>query len=79
LGLIERLKTSGEEASARARETLQEGKLRQGLVDAYAALGSEVYGLVREGQLADSRLDAATERIRELEDQLARATGGRIR
>lgn len=74
MGLIDRLKASGEEASARARETLQERQLGQELADAYGALGSQVYGLVRDGDLVDARLDAATERIRELEDQLAATT-----
>jgi hypothetical protein len=79
LGLIDRLKLVGEEASARARETVLEVQLRQDLADAYGALGAEVYGLVRNGALVDSRLAGATERIRELEDQLARETGMEIR
>lgn len=79
MGLIDRLKTAGEEASARAHETLLEVQLRQDLADAYLALGRKVYGFVRDGALVDSRLVAASERIRELEDQLARATGAMIR
>jgi hypothetical protein len=79
LGLIDKLKDAGEQASSRARGTVQEVQLRRDLAEAYGELGRKAYALVREGALTDARLLAPIERVRELEGQLASSTGADIR
>jgi hypothetical protein len=66
----EEVKTGAGEASARARETVQDAQVRRELQHAYTDLGRTTYTLVDEGSLKDERLDHAVQRIRELGSQL---------
>ena len=68
--LIDKLKTAGEECSARARESVEEAPLRRELAQAYGELGRAAFVLIEQGALADATLAAAGERIRGLERRL---------
>ena len=70
MGLIDQLKTAGEQVAAGARETVQEAQLRHDLAEAYGELGRVAFGLLEEGALADGRLAPGSRRIRELQTQL---------
>lgn len=76
MGLIDRMKTSAEQATSRARESVQEAQLRHELGQAYGELGRSAYGLVDEGSLADERLAAEAGRVRDLEARLAALAAG---
>jgi hypothetical protein len=78
MGFMDKLKAGAEEvkvgageASARARDTVQDAQLRRDLAQAYAELGRTTYTLVDEGALHDERLDHAVQRIRDLGVQLS--------
>lgn len=84
MGLIDKLRVTSEEASARARETVQEtqitqdvAQVRQDLARAYAALGRASFALIEQGTLTDERVVAHGEEIRALEDRLAAITAQR--
>jgi len=70
VGLIDKLKSAGEEASARARESVEETQLRRELAQAYGELGRAAFALIEQGALAEATLVAAGERIRGLEGRL---------
>ncbi|MGH2874106.1 MAG: hypothetical protein ACRDL5_16790 [Solirubrobacteraceae bacterium] len=70
MSLIDKLKAGADEATARARETVQDTQLKHELGQAYGELGRAAYALIEEGglpQAADSRLSGAVERVRRLE------------
>ena len=78
MGFMDKLKAGAEEvkvgageATARARDTVQDAQLRRDLAQAYAELGRTTYTLVDEGSLHDERLDHAVRRIRDLGVQLS--------
>jgi len=70
MGLIDKLKDAGEQATASARESLQETQLRHDVTQAYAELGRASYQLLVEKTLADHRLQPHVDRIGELKRQL---------
>ena len=78
MGFMDKLKAGAEEvkvgageATARARDTVQEAQLRRDLAQAYTELGRTTYTLVDEGSLQDERLDREVQRIRDLGVQLS--------
>ena len=71
MGLIERLTAAGQQATASARETLEETQLRRDLARAYDDLGRTTSELIQRGALRDDRLARAARRIGELEARLA--------
>ena len=68
--LIEKLKEGAEQATNRARESVQETQLRHDLAEAYRELGRATFALLEQGVLEDKRLTSGAEQIRELEGQL---------
>jgi hypothetical protein len=78
MGFMDKLKAGAEEvkvgagqATARARDTVQDAQLTRELAQAYSDLGRTTYKLVDEGSLHDERLDHAVQRIRDLGVQLS--------
>lgn len=77
MGVIDKLKAGADEATARARETVQDTQLKHELGQAYGELGRAAYALVLEGGmtdpqgLRDPRFSAAVERVHGLESRLA--------
>ena len=71
MGLIDQLKSAGDQASSRARKTVEETQLKHELTLAYGALGEIAYGLVERGVVSDAGLSAGAERIRSLRTRLA--------
>lgn len=77
MGLIDKLKAAGEEASARARASVEEAQLRRELTQAYRELGRAAFELIEQGALAEATLAASGERIRGLERRLTTLEVGR--
>lgn len=71
MGLIEKLKEGAEQATNRARESVQETQLRHDLLHAYEELGRATCALLDQGLLEHAQLTSGAERINELEKQLA--------
>jgi hypothetical protein len=71
MGLIDKLTSAGEQATASARESLHESQLRHDLAHAYGELGRLTYGLLEAGALADVRLVSGADAVRALERELA--------
>lgn len=77
MGLIDKLKAGADEATARARETVQDTQLKHELGQAYGELGRAAYALVLEGAMTDAeglggpRFSAAVERVHGLEGRLS--------
>ena len=69
--MIDKLKAGAEQATSRARESVQEAEVRHDLGQAYGELGRIAFALVEQGALTDGRLVSFTERIRGLEEQVA--------
>ncbi len=77
MGLIDRLTSAGQQASAGARATVEEADLRRSLARAYDRLGRRAFALIEQGTLRDARLASASEEVRALERRLAAITAGR--
>lgn len=71
MGMIDKLRAGAEQATSRARESVQEAQLRHDLGAAYGDLGRITFALVERGALSDGQLTSPAARIRELETQLA--------
>ena len=71
MGLIDQVKAGAEQATSRARESVQEAQLRHELGQAYGELGRTAFGLIEQRALDEQRLAAPAERVRTLEAQLA--------
>jgi len=71
MGLIDRLKVAGEQASSGARESVHEADLRQDLAQAYGDLGRRTFALIENGALTGETLATSSEEIRTLKRQLA--------
>lgn len=67
MGLIERLKTAGEQASSQARQSVREAQLGSELARAYDQLGRAAFALIERGALSDARLARAANRVRALQ------------
>jgi hypothetical protein len=74
--LFERAKALADQAAARTREGVEEGKLKLDLHRAYADLGKVTFELVEKGELDGGPLQDRVTRVRELETQL-QERGGR--
>lgn len=71
MALIDKLKAAGEQATASARESLEQAELHHCLNQAYSDLGRTTFALLQQGELSNQRLAGPAQRIRELESELA--------
>lgn len=69
--MIDRLRAGAEQATSRARESVQEAQLRHELGVAYADLGRGTFALIEQGAKLDERLGAGVALVRKLEAELA--------
>ena len=70
MGLLERAKSVAEQATAKAKEGLDEVQTRRELGQAYDELGKTAFELAVAGEIAHPRLEAGVERITSLKAQL---------
>lgn len=70
MGFLDKAKAAAEQAAAKAKEGVDDVQTRRELSQAYSDLGKTTYELVAAGDLADSRLEEAAQKIRGLREKL---------
>jgi hypothetical protein len=75
MGLLDRAKSVAEQATAKAKEGLDEVQTRRELGQAYDELGKTAFELAVGGEIAHARLDAGVARITSLKAQLEAGPG----
>lgn len=82
MGLLDKAKAAAAEATAMAKEGVEEVQLKRELAQTYTELGKTAFELVESNAVSHPRLDALAEKIRSLnerekgEEGLAGATAG---
>lgn len=66
MGLMEKIKAGADDATAKARATVQDVQSKRGLGQAYQDLGKAAYDLIEQGEINDERLAAPAQQVREL-------------
>jgi hypothetical protein len=66
MGLMDRIKASADDATAKARATVQDVQSKRGLGQAYQDLGKATYELIEQGEINDERLAAPAQQVHEL-------------
>jgi len=75
VGFLDKAKAAAEQAAAKAKEGVDDVQTKRELSQAYGDLGKTTYDLVAAGELTDSRLEAAVEKIRGLREKIDGSTG----
>ena len=70
MGFLDKAKAAAEQAAARAKEGVDDVQTKRELSQAYSDLGKNTYELIAGGDLTDSRLEAAAEKIRGLLEKI---------
>jgi hypothetical protein len=68
MGFLDKAKQAAEQATAKAKEGVEDVQLKRELSQAYNELGKIAFELVEGNEIAHPRLEALAERIRELND-----------
>jgi hypothetical protein len=68
MGFLDKAKAAAEQATAKAKEGVEEVQSKRELAQAYGELGRATYGLIESGELSHAQLAPIAERIRSLED-----------
>lgn len=82
MGLLDKAKQAAEQATAKAKEGVEDVQLKRELSQAYNELGKVAFELVEGNEIAHARLEAVAAKIRALNDRdrsngtLAGATAG---
>ncbi len=82
MGFLDKAKQAAEQATAKAKEGVEDVQLKRELSQAYNELGKIAFELVDGNEIAHPRLDAVAEKIRALNERdrgtgtLAGATAG---
>ena len=82
MGFLDKAKQAAEQATAKAKEGVEDVQLKRDLSQAYNELGKTAFELVEGNEIAHARLEAVAEKIRALNDRdrnngtLAGATAG---
>jgi hypothetical protein len=71
MGLVDRMREGAEQATSRARESVQEVQVKRDLAHAYGELGRAAFALIERGAIGEETLDLPAARVRELQAQLA--------
>jgi hypothetical protein len=66
LSFLDRAKAAAEQATARAKEGVEEVQAKRNLGHAYEQLGRVAFELLEAGQISHERLNAEAEEIRRL-------------
>jgi len=76
MGFLDRAKTVAEQATAKAKDGLDEVQTRREIGQAYDDLGKLAFELATSGEISHARLEPGVERIKELKAQLEARTAG---
>jgi hypothetical protein len=74
VGFLDKAKAAADKAAAKAKEGVDDVQTKRELSQAYGDLGKATYELIAAGHLADSRLEAAAEKIRGLREKIGANT-----
>ena len=69
MGLLDRAKQAAEQATAKAKEGVEDVQLKRELSQAYNELGKVAFELVEGNEIAHARLEAVAAKIRGLNDR----------
>ena len=69
MGLLDKAKAAAVEATAKAKEGVEEVQLKRELSQAYNELGKIAFELVENHDISHARLDAVAEKIRALNER----------
>jgi hypothetical protein len=69
MGLLDRAKQAAEQATAKAKEGVEDVQLKRELSQAYSELGKVAFELVEGNEIAHARLEAVAAKIRTLHDR----------
>lgn len=75
MGLLDKAKAAAAEATAKAKEGVEDVQTKRELSQAYNDLGKSTYELIGSGEISNPRLDAAAAKIKALTEKLAAAGG----
>ena len=73
MGFLDKAKAAAEQATAKAKEGVDDVQAKRELSQAYGDLGKTAYDLIESGDITDQRLATIADRIRALRE---RATAG---
>jgi outer membrane murein-binding lipoprotein Lpp len=66
MGFLDKAKAAAEQAAAKAKEGVDEVQSKRNLTHAYESLGRVAFELIESGDIANARLDAAAQEVRDL-------------
>jgi hypothetical protein len=69
MGLLDKAKQAAEQATAKAKEGVEDVQLKRELSQAYNELGKVAFELVEGNEIAHARLEAVAAKIRTLHDR----------
>jgi hypothetical protein len=69
MGFMDKAKSAAEQATARAKEGVEEVQTKRNLFQAYQELGRMTFELVEAGEISNERLTAKAQEIRTLQSQ----------
>lgn len=67
MGFLDKAKAAAEQATAKAKEGVDEVQAKRGLTHAYEDLGKVAFELIESGDLANERLNEPAKAIRDLQ------------
>ena len=69
MGFLDKAKAAAVEATAKAKEGVEDVQLKRELSQAYNELGKVAFELVDSGEISHAKLDAVAEKIRTLHER----------
>jgi hypothetical protein len=76
MGFLDKAKAAAEQATAKAREGVEDVQAKRELAQTYGELGRATYGLVQSGELSHPQLAPLVEKIETLESRAAEEPAG---
>jgi len=71
MGFLDKAKAAAETAAAKAKDAAEDVQQKRDLNATYNELGKLTFDLIERGELADARLEALAEKIRDLKEKIA--------
>jgi len=69
MGFLDKAKAAAEQAAAKAKEGVDEVQAKRNLTHAYESLGRVAFELIESGEIANERLDAPAQEVRDLQEK----------
>ena len=75
MGFLDKAKAAAVEATAKAKEGVEDVQQKRELSQAFHELGKTAFELVESGEISHPRLEATAEKIRSLNEKIAEPVG----